>query len=174
VTFEEHFPSPQDAWDRKNLKQWHHELLEAIVTNPMRTWKEHAIDFEKSEVTISQVTRSDIFQAKLAEIQRRRDRLLEMKIAAKMDQAIDVGIDRVYEGLTDPDCDPVFALNAVNILDKRRRGEKNNGQAPSSAVVNLTVNASDLQSARAAIHSYAKSEAVIDNSSQELLPFLDS
>lgn len=158
------FPAPAGAWDRMRMKQWHSELLERMVLNPVKSLKEHAKDLGVHEVTVGQVARSDIFLAKLAEVQGRRERLMVATIDGRMDNAIAEGLRRINEAVGREDCEPGFALAAVEKLDKRRRGDKGEG-AP---MVSIAIGAGDLAEARKMIQVHAKGEEDSGNSAELL------
>lgn len=109
---------------REKLQTWHQELLYLMVAEPLLNQKELAERLGRHVVTVSQVQRSDIFKAKLGELRAAHEAEIGQRIFRRMDECIERSLKHIDNYLAQDEVDPRFALDTVEKLDRRRRGEK--------------------------------------------------
>jgi hypothetical protein len=139
--------------DLQKLSPTHDQILNWLVINPGKSLRECADAFGYTQSWLSQLVHSDLFQARLKEMQLQVQARVTASIPQKLNAVVDVALDKLADKVAQSE-DPEFLLE---VMDK---GLHRMGFGPATArqpagtggplvQQNFLIQANDLHEARA-------------------------
>lgn len=147
-------------WQPQKMVWWYWALMDAMISEPWKTKKQLAEQFNISVITFNLVTTSDIFQAYMAERRKGNSDHLDAVIRQRATRVVDKAFETM-EKIIDKKQDTIPLNDLVNLADKTLErlgyGVKNPGNNVtvnnSTQQVVVPVSLQQLEEARAALRA---------------------